>query len=225
LCITVDGKVGIGTENPSQKLEVKGSILVSGTGDVCNGSGKCLNSIYQTNVMVGNDPTCPSGQTIIAKMNGTTWYDAAYSGSYAKVICGKALTSDGGTLLVNESHTSVQCVAAGGTTVDDGLGNSFCKMTPINNSCPSEWRPYLLWSTTVQSVAGRVWDGQWWCYCSPDGAHTWSNHGREYCTISVFFNGDAPSCTNSYSSCSTYDCSASGESGVATNSVTEIGCY
>jgi hypothetical protein len=43
LCVTSDNKVGIGTDSPSQKLEVNGTIL--GDTDVCNGSGACLSQI------------------------------------------------------------------------------------------------------------------------------------------------------------------------------------
>jgi len=46
LCVTTDNKVGIGTSTPAQKLEVAGSILVSGTdADVCTSSGACLSQI------------------------------------------------------------------------------------------------------------------------------------------------------------------------------------
>lgn len=53
LCVTSENNVGIGTDNPSTKLEVNGSILASGAGDVCNGAGACLSDI---NDFVQNQP-------------------------------------------------------------------------------------------------------------------------------------------------------------------------
>jgi len=43
LCVTTDNKVGIGTDSPSQKLEVVGNVKVA---DICADSG-CLNSLFQ----------------------------------------------------------------------------------------------------------------------------------------------------------------------------------
>jgi len=51
LCIT-NNKVGVGTDSPSQKLEVNGSILA--TTDICNGSGACLSQIED---FIGAQPT------------------------------------------------------------------------------------------------------------------------------------------------------------------------
>ena len=114
----VTGNSGLGREvKVWDYLNVQGALNATGAatfggnvqanGDVCNGGGKCLSSVFQTNVLVGTNPTCPAGQTIIAKMNGTTWYDSTYYCSYTKVMCGQSLASDGGTLLVNSAHTSL----------------------------------------------------------------------------------------------------------------------
>ena len=48
-CVTTDNKVGIGTDMPSDKLNVVGNVGVTGTitatADVCNGAGACLSQI------------------------------------------------------------------------------------------------------------------------------------------------------------------------------------
>jgi len=48
VCIT-DGKIGMGTDNPQNKLEVTGNIKANGniyfTGNICDGSGNCLSSL------------------------------------------------------------------------------------------------------------------------------------------------------------------------------------
>jgi len=66
LCVT-DGKVGIGTDAPSQKLEVNGNISSSGTitatTDVCNGAGACLSDI---NEFVQNQPLVNNVHTYAA---------------------------------------------------------------------------------------------------------------------------------------------------------------
>jgi len=43
LCVTADNKVGIGTDIPTEKLEVDGDILVSG--DACISTGYCLSDL------------------------------------------------------------------------------------------------------------------------------------------------------------------------------------
>jgi hypothetical protein len=43
LCVTGDNKVGIGTDSPTEKLEVIGNILVGE--DACNGEDYCLSDL------------------------------------------------------------------------------------------------------------------------------------------------------------------------------------
>jgi len=43
LCVTGGNKVGIGTENPTEELEVVGDVLVSG--DACNKDNYCLSDL------------------------------------------------------------------------------------------------------------------------------------------------------------------------------------
>lgn len=66
LCVT-NNRVGIGTDNPTTKLDVSGSIKATGninaTGDICNGSGYCLSQI--------NGLTQPTTPTTIPLVNAT----------------------------------------------------------------------------------------------------------------------------------------------------------
>ncbi|MDD4531309.1 MAG: hypothetical protein PHH21_01210 [Candidatus Pacebacteria bacterium] len=43
LCVTSDNKVGIGTYNPTEKLEVVGNISASGS--ICDAAGYCLSDL------------------------------------------------------------------------------------------------------------------------------------------------------------------------------------
>jgi len=207
LCVTDDNKVGIGTSEPSEKLEVNGNILISGTGDVCNGSGKCLNSAFQTNVIAGNNPVCPSGQTAIMKAYNGTWYTSSQVSSWNQVACGQLLSSDGTTLLVNNQHTSGECTSAGGTVVSDGT-NNMCRFN--SSSCPSSgnWQQYNNWSTTsatTVSVASQdsCTTGHLCGPCSVStGSHAWGNVAIEsipkLCNKASYV-GETPTCTCEYS--------------------------
>lgn len=67
------GNVGIGMTNPTQKLDVNGTIRA--TGDICTdvGGGKCLgdsSDIPAHAVMAFNLATCPTGWTALPGANG-----------------------------------------------------------------------------------------------------------------------------------------------------------
>jgi len=254
LCVKSDGSVGIGTDSPSKKLEVNGDILASGTHDICNGSGKCLSSVFQTNVIAGTNPTCPTGQTAIAKMNGSTWYDASQS-SWTKVMCGQVMSSDGTALLFSSNHTSKNCTDGGGTVVSDGT-YSFCRFN--TSSCPSQWTKYGNWTTTVATqmpTSGTLscpstYLGSYSCPGCPSGTtsyHAWANTGTEIAYPSYTIIGETATCSEGncwdyhpYCSCgtgpSTAFCANStawaglGEYGRTTSTayyatITQIGCY
>jgi len=186
LCLTGDS-VGVGTFSPSQKLEVNGSGLFSG--DVCNGGGKCLSSVFQTNVIAGTNPTCPSGQTAIMKAYNGTWYIASQPTTWTQVTCGIVMSSDGTPLLVNSQHSTGNCTNAGGTVVS-GSGNNICRFNL--SSCPSGWVQYLNWSTTI-ATAGNTpaysCGGATCGACSINtGQHNWSNVARESKPNTMFFH-------------------------------------
>jgi hypothetical protein len=242
LCVTTDNKVGVGTDSPSKKLEVNGDILASGTGDVCNGTGKCLSSVFQTNVIAGTNPTCPSGQIAIMKASGGTWYTASQVGSWTQVACGQLLSSDGTPLLVNSQHTTGNCASSGGTVIGDGSGNNMCRFN--SSSCPGGWTRYGGWSTTnantVNSPAGGC-SGWFSCgSCSfSTGGHGWSNNGTvESATSCMVAWHDATcegGCNASNQHCACYNYGSNGGSCLGgtqeshcssgSASVTQVGCY
>ena len=205
------GNVGIGTTTPAQKLEVNGNILASGTGDVCNGGGKCLSSVFQTNVIAGANPVCPTGQTAIMRAYNGTWYVPSQVTTWSQVSCGQVMSSDGTTLLVNSQHTSKNCTDVGGTVVGDGNGNNMCRFNL--NACPNSWQLYQGWTTTGEGCGG----------CGGN-YHAWSNNAtqenpvwREYvCGISW------PGCLCANSSDCSYTCTVQ-TCGVAPR--TQVGCY
>jgi len=216
LCIK-DSKVGIGMEptasskklNVVGDIEVDGSILASGSGDICNGAGKCLSSTYQTNVMVGTNGECPLGQILIMKSYNGVWYTADAPGIsvWQKITCGVLISADGTPLLVNLGHTSKNCVDAGGTVVNDGT-RFFCRFNAA--SCSGDWHTFENWSTTTQTASGCgvTYEQTYYNCCScAVGVHEWSNNAEvESCSCG---------CTveQSYLGCS---CSSAR---------TQIGCY
>lgn len=202
--------VGIGTVSPSKKLEVSGDMLA--TGDICNGGGKCLSSIFQTNVIVGTNPTCPAGQSAIMKANSGIWYTASASqvaSSWNQVTCGMTLSGDGTALLYGSAHTAKACTDAGGTVVSDGSGNNFCR---FNATSCGTWTQYQNWSSTV---------GNYWCQGSTSwaacgclvGYHDWSN------------NNAIESCQWLYSDWRQNNACTSDQTGTCSATRTQIGCY
>jgi hypothetical protein len=237
LCLTGDN-VGVGTFSPSQKLEVNGSGLFSG--DVCNGGGKCLSSIFQTNVIAGTNPTCPAGQTAIMKAYNGTWYIASQPTTWTQVTCGIVMSSDGTPLLVNSQHSTGNCTNAGGTVVS-GSGNNMCRFN--SSSCPAGWVKYLNWSTTAATQLSIT--GSTTCPQAPNpagypacntatGSHSWNNIAVESKTpcvrvacnyagggcSSVCYDNSIPRCFIEGSTAGVVDCG-----GIGYASITQIGCY
>lgn len=198
------GNVGIGTDSPIKKLEVKGDILSSG--DVCSTGGKCLSSMFLTNILIGNNLSCPTGQTMIMKSYLGTWYtaDNANITTWDKISCGKVVSGDGSIFLYKDSHTANQCTSAGGKVENDG--SSFCRFAA--SSCPGGWNTYKNWKTTY---------GSYGCYC-------FGNFQDYGCYCQSWKNAVPPTTcpmTNWCLSQSHCDCCASSLS----CSVVEIGCY
>jgi len=210
---SLNGSVGIGTSSPAQKLEVNGSILASGTGDVCNGAGKCLNSIYQTNVMVGTNPTCPSGQTPIMKASGGIWYtydSTVVASAWNKVSCGVLMSSDGTPFLYYNTHTSQNCVDMHGTVVSDGT-YLFCRFDGA--TCPTaEWTRYNGWSTTGPALVSCLitYSGCSASVSCTAPVHSWSNNSAvEGCDAGGVISCPDPAARGCY----------------AVSARTHVGCY
>lgn len=211
-----DQKVGIGTNTPTQKLEVNGSILATGTGDVCNGTGKCLNSVFQTNAIAGTNQACPEGQTAIMKANNGIWYTATatqVSSSWSQVACGKVMTADGTPLLMVGNHTNKQCVDAGGTVVPAAGSDNQCRFQA--SSCPSGWTNST-WCTVPSTVCNTYCCGTVlcpWIGCS--FGSSWSTPcGATSCSWPA----------GSYGSCSV-GTSIWVNAGSCSAAISQIGCY
>jgi len=71
LCITTDNKIGVGVDNPTEKLQVVGNVLV--VGDICNGSGNCLSALASITNACG-----PAAKNY-------AYTDSAYSGKYCSI--------------------------------------------------------------------------------------------------------------------------------------------
>jgi len=224
-CITADNKVGIGTDQPTTKLEVNG--VIKGT-DVCNNSGNCLSALasltnacggaatvyayeassYTGTYCVMGTPT-PTSPSFPVAGGSTTWTCPVTNGSPISCTASRLPAP-----LVNGEHTQAQCTSAGGSVVNEG-GVYFCRFN--SSTCPAPWTQYLNWSTTSAA----------YCYCSPfsgytcpsnspTGSHSWSNTARESGTLTAtWYGGSTPYCGGSGYSC---NCSA-------TATVTQIGCF
>jgi hypothetical protein len=213
LCI-INDKVGIGTDSPSQKLEVNGSILASGAGDICNGAGKCLSSVFQTNSISGTNSVCPSGQSPIMKAIGGIWYTATapqVATSWNQVACGAVVTSDGTPLLVNGIHTQQQCVSAGGTVVLATGSLNQCRFNAA--TCPSGWVHFNSWCTAISVTGGPG------SYTDGCGTSSCTSLGHEWADAPVYPCTWCPHLTYNWAGCYCQ----SPASAVA--SITQIGCY
>jgi hypothetical protein len=237
LCVTADDKVGIGTDAPTTKLEVNGSILASGVGDICNSAGKCLSSVYQTSLLTGANPTCTTGQTIIMKGYNGTWYtsDNPSITTWSKATCGVIVTNDSTPFLYMGNHTEGQCVAAGGTVMNAG-GGGYCKFgnpptSPVG-SCPSTWTHNGM-GTQVATTAWGGYSGQFGGRCCTPAQGIWcANAGNS----PELMEGMGTQCTTQsvpWSSQALSKCVASGAWGgfVCTeglyvySSYSQVGCY
>jgi hypothetical protein len=180
-CPAPYNSVGIGTNSPTQRLEVNGNILANGNvladDDVCNGQGKCLSNI-QSIAVSGTNPTCPSGQSVIMKYDGTHWVGETDAPSWTAVFC-SVFVND--FPLVAGVHRSSQCVIQGGQVVDDGLGNKMCRFNA--SACPDTWPPwtqYQDWSTTRTGCQAG------YTACGALTSHSWANTAREAYTSAFY---------------------------------------
>jgi len=179
--IVLKGKVGIGTENPSVKLDVKGKIFstdnistegqIYATDDICIGSGACLSDM---NNFLGSQSLVNSVHTY------------------------KNCTDAGGEVV--DSDTGLpQCRFSNGV-------ESFCEVyfssyfySDKNIACPSGWTQYKNYSTTIKSIYcyytyhsyGTCENPSTTCTCCTDqgmtygyyspAGHSWRDRAQEFC--------------------------------------------
>ncbi|MFA5431470.1 MAG: hypothetical protein WC319_01125 [Candidatus Paceibacterota bacterium] len=203
LCVTVDNKVGIGTEPTvlSEKLEIVGNIKATKimtdetvstdpSNTVVTKGYLDLSPSQMTKVFTGTNPVCPIGEEALMKASGGIWYIGTATqvvSSWDQVSCGVMMTPDGTRSLVGGVHTSKQCVDAGGEVVNEGTVE-MCRfsnpsMYEASITCESialgggNWHRYLNYTTTGN------WGGTYnSCATSnsrSDGCvttgHSWSN--------------------------------------------------
>lgn len=206
LCVTAGNKVGIGTDNPADKLSVAGSFGVNGnistsgtitaTGDVC-GAGACLSSIasfVSAQPLMGgnhNQGACTAaGGTIV---NIGTSYPICRFGSVAAPVSSCASITGGG----------------------------------------GAWTQYLNWSTTIQGSPMVCATRQYSYYngynCGSSGVttgsypiypgtHSWSNTALESLSGSSLSIPYAEGVCNSYGYTG---CSPT----LVYSAMVQIGCY
>jgi len=189
LCVTVDNKVGIGTESVSatDKLSVSGNVLVDGKISVLKEttindpsnvlvSKGFLSSFTSPNLKIisGTGVSCPEGTDTLMKCIGSpicTWNDSGQLGVPVRVMCGESLTIDGSPLLINGQHTEKQCQDAvdyrgnhGSIVAYDAMKNQ-CQFgtdeAPID-SCPSQWGK-TGWGATAMGLECPGSDGSFAC--------------------------------------------------------------
>jgi hypothetical protein len=135
--------------------------------DVCTEGGVCLSAGAQVNVIAGpSKPECPTGQDILMKAYNGIWYTGNNGNitTYNEVVCGKVISPDGTSYLVNGHHTTKQCTdtivnGTRGELFYDAAGWQACRFSGA--SCPTgspNWMTYNNWSTlgniTAYSPAG-----------------------------------------------------------------------
>jgi len=156
LCVTAGNKVGIGTDNPSDKLNVVGSVGVTGSitasGDVCNASGACLS---QLNSFIGTQTLVLSAHTFN--------------------MC--TTTADG---------SGFGEVANAGTTQNPVWICRFDKDScPSPQTGQPNWTAYNNWTTTASayytgSTLHDPWGAPYLQACNT-GSHAWANLTKESC--------------------------------------------
>jgi hypothetical protein len=231
LCIdTANKRLGVGTNNPTEKLEVGGNIKASG--DICNGTGNCLSAMigltngcgtaattysyaataYSGTYCVMGFPT-PTTPAFPAQGGSTTWTCPVTNGSPLSCTASRGSPP---ALLVNGTHNVAQCTGSGGVVY-----SNFCMFT--SSSCPGGWTQYLSWSATT-SVSCSVPYGAGYC-CGGTRSCTTSGHG--------FSNASVESCSVSWATgCSGTSCTPNpqpvcqcGSSQSCSSTITHVGCY
>ncbi len=137
MCIKTDShKIGIGTDSPTEKLEVSGKIIAD---DVCThsiclsaivGSGICgtangqtVSSAPSVGLCIIGDPSAIGG----GSLGPWTWTCTGATGTPTSCSTSRELYLG--------AHTPAQCTGLSGTIIGDGTGKNMCKLS--GHACPS----------------------------------------------------------------------------------------
>lgn len=126
MCITADNKVGVGTDNPSVKFEVNGTI--KGT-DVCNATGNCLSALATLTNACG------------AAATNYVYSASAYSGSYCVIGTPTPATP---TFPAAGSSTTWTCPVATGSPISCTATHA---AAPVNGVCGTAATSYVYSAT------------------------------------------------------------------------------
>jgi len=159
LCVKSGTGVGVGTDNPTDKLSVAGNVGVSGNLS-STGNISAAGNISVTGNIAAAD-VCNAAGACLSQMNSFV----------------------GAQLLVNGGHTYSDCTVAGGTIVDSDVSLKQCQFNSA--TCPSGWTQYKNYSKTIPTVCSwAAYFGSWTnTSCNRFGvtsSHDWSNTVREY---------------------------------------------
>ncbi|MDD4531307.1 MAG: hypothetical protein PHH21_01200 [Candidatus Pacebacteria bacterium] len=209
LCIASDNNVGIGTDSPTEKLQIVGDLSVSG--DVCNGSGNCLSALH------GLTNACGTAARTYAYSEGgfsgtfcligtSTPESPSFPGVGASrtwtcpIVKSSAISCTATHLdspyLIYSVHKEGDCTAMGGTVVaTDGSGNQ-CRLW--GSSCPTGWTRYKSYGAYTNPRTGLTYCGGGRPAGSCDGS--WGNGSGN---VLVYLVGSACCGGNCCGSCTT----------------------
>lgn len=199
ICVDVTShKVGIGTDVPSEALEVIGKIKVSS--DIStSGAFSATGSISTSGTVTATGDVCGAGACL---------------SQIASFVANQPL--------VNNVHSQGACTTAGGTVVPSDVSYPQCRFDSA--FCPSGWTQYKSYSTTVGVTGGGTttcWNG---CTSTPPNYSHVCSEGTLTTGSHAFSSAPIESATQlrgGPSGCGS--CCTSSETWYSVR--TQIGCY
>lgn len=200
LCVVPGTGIGLGTDSPTLKLSVVGSVGATGSissgGNIsASGSLSSTGNISTYGSITATGDVCGGGACLSQI--------ASYVGSQP---------------LVMNVHNQAACTTAGGTVTPSDVSFPMCKFSA--SSCPSGWTHYKSYQNYGPTT----------CYVPAPTSGCYGASGAYPCTTasSGFMNGPTAStcqyCAGSSVPCGDYGCCTCYVT-TCTAAITEIGCY